>query len=90
VGRIAVVVSPGTGRTELVGRLGDVWKVRVAAPPERGRANEALVGLLAELLGVSRGDVRVAAGGSGRRKLVEVAGLDAAELERRLDALDRS
>jgi hypothetical protein len=89
VGRIAVVVSPGAGRTELVGRLGDVWKVRVAAPPERGRANEALVELLAELLVVAPGDVRVAAGGSGRRKLVEVAGLDAAELERRLDALDR-
>lgn len=86
MGRIAVVVSPGARRTELVGRQGDAWKVRVAAPPERGRANEELVRFLAGVLGVPRADVAVAAGGSGRRKLVEVAGLDAAEAERRLAA----
>jgi len=86
VGRTAVVVSPGARRTELVGRQGDAWKVRVAAPPERGRANEALCELLAGLLRVPRGDVTVAAGGSGRRKVVEVASLPAAEIEGRLTA----
>ena len=84
MGRIAVVVSPGARRTELVGRQGDAWKVRVAAPPERGRANDALCSLLAGLLGVPRLDVTVAAGGAGRRKLVEVAGLAADEVDRRL------
>ena len=81
-----MVVSPGARRTELVGRQGDAWKVRVAAPPERGRANDELVRFLAGLLDVPRADVAVAAGGSGRRKLVEVAGLEAAEAERRLAA----
>lgn len=84
VGRISVVVSPGARRSELVGRQGDAWKVRVAAAPERGRANDALCSLLAKALGVPAGDVSVVAGASSRRKVVEVAGVEPAELERRL------
>jgi uncharacterized protein YggU (UPF0235/DUF167 family) len=67
-----------------VGRHGDGWRVRIAAPPERGRANEALCELLAGALEVPRDAVRVVAGHSGRRKVVEVDGLDSAEIERRL------
>lgn len=82
--RIKVTVSPGAARTELVGRHGDGWKARVAAPPERGRANEALVELLAAALEVPASSVRVVGGRSARAKVVEVADLEAAELERRL------
>ena len=81
-----MTVSPGAARSELVGRHGDGWRARVAAPPERGRANEALCTLLAELLRVPRASVRVAAGQTARRKVVEVEGLDADEVERRLDS----
>ena len=84
VGRISVVVSPGARRSELVGRQGDAWKLRVAAAPERGRANAAVCALVAETLGVPVATVRVAAGASSRRKVVEVDGLDTAELDRRL------
>jgi uncharacterized protein (TIGR00251 family) len=84
MGRIAVVVAPGAKRTELVGRHGDGWKIRVAAPPERGRANDAVCELLAGITGVRREDVRVVAGAGSRRKIVEVSGVDAAGLERRL------
>ena len=84
VGRITVTVSPGAKATELVGRHGDGWKVRVAAAPERGRANDAVVALLAEALSVPFAGVRVAAGANARRKVVEVDGLDTAEIERRL------
>jgi uncharacterized protein (TIGR00251 family) len=84
--RIELTVSPGAARSELVGRHGDGWRARVAAPPERGRANRALVDLLADALGVPRDRVAVVAGLSGRRKVVEVAGLDSAELDRRLEA----
>ncbi len=82
--RVAITVSPGAARTELVGRHGDGWRARVAAPPERGRANRALVELVAELAGVPRERVTVVAGASGRRKVVDVEGLDAEELDRRL------
>jgi uncharacterized protein (TIGR00251 family) len=86
VGRIAVVVSPGAKRSEVVGRQGDAWKLRVTAPPERGRANAAVCALLAEALGVPAASVRVAAGATSRRKVVEVDGLDTVELDRRLGA----
>ena len=64
-------------RTELVGRHGDGWKARVAAPPERGRANEALVALLASVLEVPPGSIRVVGGQRGRAKVVEVDSLGA-------------
>jgi uncharacterized protein len=74
--RVAITVSPTAARTELVGRHGDGWRARVAAPPQRGRANRALVDLVAELVGVPRERVAVVAGA--------VDGLDADELDRRL------
>ena len=85
MGRISLVVSPGARRTELVGRYGDAWKARVAAPPEDGRANAALEELLASLLGVPRGDVSVVAGRTSRRKVVEVRTLDTPVADGRLE-----
>jgi uncharacterized protein YggU (UPF0235/DUF167 family) len=56
----------------------------VAAPPERGRANAALVGLLSSVLDVPAGSVRVVGGQRGRSKVVEIEALDTMEVERRL------
>ena len=56
----------------------------MAAAPERGRANEALVELLAETLGLPRERVHVIAGHGSRAKVVEIDGLERAEVERRL------
>jgi len=83
--RLRIRVSPGARRTELVGRQGDAWKVRVAAPPERRRANEALLKLLALRLRVPPGELTVVAGRSGRDKIVELRGLAADEADRRLE-----
>jgi uncharacterized protein len=85
VARVEITVSPEAARTELVGRHGGGWRARVAAPPERGRANRALVELVAELTGVTRERVTVVAGAGSRRKLLEVEGLSANELDRRLE-----
>jgi uncharacterized protein len=73
-----------------VGRHGDGWKARVAAPPERGRANEALVGLIASALEVPSGAVRVVGGQRGRAKVVEIDALDPQEVEARLGRKVRS
>jgi uncharacterized protein YggU (UPF0235/DUF167 family) len=62
----------------------------VAAPPERGRANEALVELLSSALEVPRSSFRVVSGEAGRTKLVEVDGLDPLQVERRLERKIRS
>jgi uncharacterized protein len=82
--RISIRVSPGAARSELVGRYGDGWKARIAAPPERGRANDALVELLAGALEVPRSSVRVVSGLAAKAKVAEVDGLSAGEAERRL------
>lgn len=73
-------VLPGAGRTAVVGRHGDALKVRVAAPPERGRANEACLDLVASLVGVGRDAVSLSAGDSSRTKRVRIAGIDPDEL----------
>jgi uncharacterized protein (TIGR00251 family) len=83
--RISVTVSPAAARTELVGRHGDGWKARIAAPPERGRANDALVELLASALAVPRSRVRVVAGLTAKTKVVEVDGLEPADVDLRLE-----
>ena len=79
-------VSPGARRNEVVGRHGDGWKVRVTAPPEDGRANEAVLGLLAERLDLPRKSLSLVSGHGGRDKVVRMAGITEAELERRLSS----
>jgi uncharacterized protein len=82
--RLRVRVSPGASRTAFAGRHGEAWKVRVTAPPEAGRANDAVVSLLADTLSLPRSSVTLVAGHGARDKVVEVAGLERAEAERRL------
>jgi uncharacterized protein (TIGR00251 family) len=90
VARVEVTVSPGAASSGLVGRHGAGWKARIPAPPERGKANRALEELLAEVLGVRRDRVSVVAGRAVRRKVVEVEGLEAPEIARRLEAAIRA
>jgi uncharacterized protein (TIGR00251 family) len=87
--RLLLSVTPGASRDELVGRHGEGWKARVTSAPERGRANDAVVALLAEALGIGRSSIRVVAGHASRRKVVEIDGLDEEEAGRRLDAAAR-
>jgi hypothetical protein len=68
-----------------VGRYGTGWKVSVSAPPERGRANDAVLTLLARRLRVPRASLAVVSGRGGRDKVVELRGLDEAEAVRRLE-----
>ena len=83
---ISVKAIPRATRDEIVGWFGDALRVRVAAPPQDGRANAALEALLAATLGLRKSAVRVAAGHGSARKRVEIDGIDRAELERRLAA----
>lgn len=85
VARISVRLQPGARRTSLEGWRGDTLLAKVTAPPERGRANQALLELLAGALGVSRGSLRVVRGLTSRNKVVEVVGLTPAGAKERLD-----
>ncbi len=87
--RLRLLVSPGARKTEIVGRHGDGWKVRVAAAPEAGRANQAVLKLLAERLDLPPQALEIVSGGTGRRKVVRLDGIAQAESERRLEAAAR-
>ena len=79
-------IQPGAKRTEIIGTHGDALKIKLAAPPVDGKANEALIAFLAKTLGVPKSRVDLVAGQSSRAKRVRVAGIDvatvAAELAR--------
>lgn len=68
-----------------MGRHGASWKLRISTAPERGRANEALLALLADTLAIGRNDTAVLAGHASRDKLVSLRGIEAGEVERRLE-----
>lgn len=77
-------MKAGARADAVVGPHGDGWKVSVRAPRERGRANEAVVALLAEALGLPRAAVRIVGGAAAPSKTIKVEGLDAAEAAARL------
>jgi hypothetical protein len=70
--------------TEVAGRHGDAIRVRLAAPPVDGAANDELRRFLAERLGVARGSIAIVRGTTGRRKTVSVDGIDTERAERAL------
>ena len=77
-------VQPRAKKNAIVGELGDALKIALTAPPVEGRANEACIEFLANLLEVARSSVSIASGESSRRKVIRVAGLSARELRKRL------
>jgi uncharacterized protein YggU (UPF0235/DUF167 family) len=87
--RLPVKLTPGASADRIDGWDVDadgrpVLKVRVRARPVEGEANEALIRLLAKALGVPRSTVSLARGGQSRLKMIEVAGLDDAEIRSRI------
>lgn len=84
--RLRLRVSPGARSAGVVGRHGEAWKVRIAAPPEGGRANEAVIRLLAEALSLPRDAVTLVSGHGARDKIVQLVGLDQGQIERRLSS----
>jgi uncharacterized protein len=83
--RINIYVQPRASRTEVVGAHGDAIKLRVAAPPVEGVANEEVVRFIAKELGVSASHVAIIAGAASRRKTVEVRGVELARVEQALN-----
>ena len=81
---ITVHAQPGAKRAEVVGTHGDALKVRIAAPPIEGRANEALTEFFADRLGVARRAVTLVSGESSRRKRLRIDGVGAADAAARL------
>ena len=82
--RVTVKVHPRAKRSRLAGRLGEAWKLDLAAPPVDGKANEECVRFFAGFAGVPRSQVRIVTGATSRLKVVEVEGLTQEDLDSRL------
>ncbi|HZU71610.1 MAG TPA: DUF167 domain-containing protein [Acidimicrobiales bacterium] len=88
---LRVVAHAGAGRSAVAGQHGDALKLKIAAPPVDGRANQACVELVAELLGVPAAQVELVSGQSSRTKRFRVEGVDPEHARRLLtDAVERS
>ena len=71
---LALHVQPGAKRSEIAGLHGAALKIRLAAPPIEGRANEALLKFIAELFGVPLRQIELKQGGQSRHKVVAITG----------------
>lgn len=79
--RVSVYIQPRAKRTEVAGRHGSDLKIRIAAPPVDHAANEALLAFVAQRLGVPQRNVRLIAGVTSRRKVLEIEGVTAHQVE---------
>ncbi len=83
---LRVKVVPGASRSRVLGVWSGGLRLAVAAPPEKGRANEEVIALLAETLGIPKRSVTIAAGATSPRKAVWIAGMKCDHCRRLLAA----
>ena len=83
--RLAVRVIPRSSRNSIEWEQ-ETLKVRLTAPPVDGAANEALIALLAERLGLPKRSISIVSGATGRQKIVEIVGMAEEEVEKRLQS----
>lgn len=81
--RIHVRVIPRSSKNSIVWEAGAL-RVRLTAPPVEGAANEALIGLLAQCLGVPKRDIQIVHGSAGRHKTIEIVGMTAEAVEQKV------
>jgi hypothetical protein len=84
--RISLRVYPGAARSEVVDFSGGVWRVRVAAPPVKGKANRELIALLSRQLARDKRAIAIISGHTSRNKIITVAGLTQPEVMARLQS----
>ena len=82
--KIPLQVYPGAGRNEVMGFTEGILRVRIAAPPVKGKANKELVAFLAQLLGVGKGSINIVKGHTSRNKLITIDGLSREDVIRQL------
>lgn len=82
--RVNVYVQPRASKSEVVGPHGDAFKIRLAAPPVEGEANEELIRFLAKLLRTAASNVSIVSGASNRRKVVEISDVTVEQVQKAL------
>lgn len=78
---LEVKIVPGSSRTEIVGWLGESLKIKVAAPPEKGKANLAVIRVLSKFLGLNESAFTITSGAAAQRKMIEINGFSQQQLD---------
>jgi uncharacterized protein (TIGR00251 family) len=87
--KLMVKVLPNASRNEILGLANGVWRIKIAAPPEKGKANKELIEFLSEQLEVRKDNISILRGHTSHNKLVVVIGLTQEDISRRLSPGDR-
>lgn len=85
--KLSLKVVPGASRSGIAGWLGESLKIRVTVPAESGKANRAVIKVLADALEIPRSDIDIVSGSANPRKMIEINGLSDAELKAKLESL---
>ena len=86
---IKVKVIPRSSRTEILGKENDIYRMKLTAPPVEGKANKAVIELLAEKLGVPKREIEIVSGKTGRLKTVRVRGMSEVAVTQALEGKSR-
>ena len=73
--KIAVQISPGASKNEIMGMVNDVLRIKIAAPPVKGKANKELIDYLSHLLGISKDKLDILKGHTSKNKIISIDGL---------------
>jgi uncharacterized protein len=82
--KIAVKITPSAGRNEILSLTNDIWRIKIAAPPEKGKANKELIEFLSERLGIKKDSVIIIKGQTSHNKIVAISGVSHEMILRRL------
>ncbi len=87
--RISIKVQPNAGRNEVVGLANGVWKIKIGAPPDKGKANKELIEFLSEVLGLRKDSILIIKGETSHNKIIGIEGLMESEVTKHLESLKK-
>jgi len=82
--RIALKVIPNAGKNEILGLTNGIWRLKIAAPPDKGKANKEVIKFLSDLLGLKKDNISILKGQTSHNKIVEIEGLSSEMINQRL------
>lgn len=85
--RISIKVQPNSGRNQVVDFSNDVWKVKIAAAPDKGKANKEIIEFLSDILGLRKVSITILKGETSHNKIIAFTGISQEEVTAKLEAL---
>jgi uncharacterized protein len=82
--RLSLKISPGSSRNEILGQVNGVWRIKIAATPEKGKANKELIEFLSHQLNIRKDAILILKGHTSHNKLISIEGISQEEIFSRL------